>query len=256
MRCFQFFCNALCSPSSSSAPRAKVTFQEQADVRHEPETEKEPDEEAPASLKDRLLQRLTRMNTQELLHRIRRNISSFSVNDLEDLSWDWEDISTEPDVAFAVVELKEFLTEWQEADTDNFWQRKSHKVVLAVVVCARDDGSLVAMRGMNTEVSLPSGSLCAERAGIARAATELFRADAIKAIAVIDPSGDIAPLWPCEVCQSWLSKLREQSPRITVVAFPNKDHDFQRIVVRRNGKDVRPPTSVSTRTSLKGVEKA
>lgn len=80
-----------------------------------------------------------------------------------------------------------------------------------------------------------------------------FHANTIKVIAVIDPSGDIAPLWPCEVCQSWLSKLRDQSPRITVVAFPAKEDDFQRVVVRRNGKDVRPPTSVSARSSLKQV---
>ncbi|CAE7284959.1 RNF13 [Symbiodinium sp. CCMP2456] len=223
--------------------KAPVMPEDQADVRTEPE--KEPDEEAPVSVKDRLLQRLTRMNTQDLLQKIRRNISSFSVIDIEDLSWDWEDISTEPDIAFAVMELQEFVAEWQEAATDKFWQRKSHKVVLAVVCCARDDGSLVAMRGMNTEVSLPSGSLCAERAGIARAATEFFHANTIKVIAVVDPSGDIAPLWPCEVCQSWLSKLRDQSPRITVVAFPAKENDFQRVVVRRNGKDVRPPTFVS-----------
>lgn len=108
------------------------------------------------------------------------------------------------------------------------------------------------------QVSLPSGSLCAERAGIARAASEFFAAKSIKvpghaksraeasasfisikwiqmvasecfrswkfnkfnhfhhfhgrksssqmfpaaqAIAVLDPSGDIAPLWPCE---AWL----------------------------------------------------
>ena len=30
-----------------------------------------------------------------------------------------------------------------------------------------------------------------------------------------------------------------------MVAFPAKEDDFQRVVVRRNGKDVRPPTSVS-----------
>ena len=30
-----------------------------------------------------------------------------------------------------------------------------------------------------------------------------------------------------------------------MVAFPAKENDFQRVVVRRNGKDVRPLTSVS-----------
>ena len=125
------------------------------------------------------------------------------VNDLEDLSWDWEDISTEPDVAFAVVELKEQLglaifccqpmpgpslfsiffnalckhvsgfspsgkklipTTFGSASPTRLMQACQlvsslpaaglvgvEEVVLAVVVCARDDGSLVAMRGMNTE---------------------------------------------------------------------------------------------------------
>jgi len=109
MRCFQF-CHAFCPwPTSLASSRSspKVTFQDQAEVRAEPEKEPDEEEEAPVSVKDRLLQRLTRMNTQDLLQKIRRNISSFSVIDSEDLSWDWEDISTEPDIAFAVMELKE-----------------------------------------------------------------------------------------------------------------------------------------------------
>lgn len=47
-----------------------------------------------------------------------------------------------------------------------------------------------------------------------------------------------------EVCQSWLAKIREQNPRIHVVAFP-PDHDFQSVLVQRNGRDLRPPTAVS-----------
>ncbi|CAK9013332.1 unnamed protein product [Durusdinium trenchii] len=191
------------------------------------------------------------MNTGDLLRQIRRNISSFSVlPDSEgDLSWDGDDMATEPEISFAVQELQAYFSDWQDAQTDNFWQRKSRKVVISVVVCAQEDGTLHALRGMNTEVSLPSGSLCAERAGIARAASEFFHAKSIKAIAVLDPSGEIAPLWPCEVCQSWLAKIREQNPRISVVAFPCKDHEFKTILVQRNGKDVRPPTCVSQKSS-------
>merc|ERR1711862_804486 len=94
---------------------------------------------------------------------------------------------------------------------------------------------------MNTEVSLPSGSLCAERAGIARVASEFLEAGSIKAIAVLDPSNDIAPLWPCEVCQSWLAKLRDESPKISIVAFTSTD--FDEFMVRQNNRDVRPPRS-------------
>ena len=31
------------------------------------------------------------------------------VSEFEDLSWEWDDVSTEPDIAFAVVELRELL---------------------------------------------------------------------------------------------------------------------------------------------------
>ncbi|CAE7225325.1 pkd2 [Symbiodinium pilosum] len=189
---------------------------------------------------------------------MRRSFNSLgSLAAVEDLSWDVDDMETEPEIVFAVNALQELFARWQQAETDNFWQRKSHKVVLSVVVCARENGTLVAMPGMNTEVALTAGSLCAERAGIARAATEFFHAKAIKVIAVIDPSGGIAPLWPCKVCQEWLSKLCGQSGKITVVAFPGAENDFQRVVVRRYGeesfKDVRAPTSVSVRSSLKQV---
>mmetsp|Transcript_47479 Transcript_47479/g.111037 ORF Transcript_47479/g.111037 Transcript_47479/m.111037 type:complete len:248 (+) Transcript_47479:39-782(+) len=247
MHCLASICQRLCD--STSASKVSEPTKDHAE-------DGEDHYQDMLAKKERLLHRIARkMNTQELLQKLRHNISSFSMSDdIDDLSWDVDDMSTEPDICFAVRKLQEFFTEWENTLTDAFWQRKSHKVVLAVVVCSREDGSLVAMRGMNTEVSLPAGSLCAERAGIARAATEFLHASSIKAIAVLDPSGEIAPLWPCEVCQSWLSKLREKSPRISVVAFPSKEIDFQRVVVRRNGKDVRPPMSVSARSTKHLIE--
>merc|ERR1719476_502883 len=96
------------------------------------------------------------------------------------------------------------------------------------------DGSLVACRGMNTEVSLPAGSLCAERAAIATAATHFLQSSDILAIAVADPQDKINPLWPCEVCQSWLSKLRAQSPSIAVLAV--RSSECEAFAVRVNGE--------------------
>lgn len=136
-------------------------------------------------------------------------------------------------IAQAVSELKAYYREWSSGGHDAFWHRKSHQVVLAVVVCRLDDGTLVPFRGMNTEVSLPAGSLCAERAAIARAASDLRAAHEIVSVAVLDPKDKINPLWPCEVCQSWLAKLRDQNSAICVMAVA--DSSCEKFVVRING---------------------
>ena len=48
-------------------------------------------------------------------------------------------------------------------DLSTFWLRKTKKPVLAVLLVRRRDGSLKLYRGTNMEVSMPTGSLCAER---------------------------------------------------------------------------------------------
>ena len=109
------------------------------------------------------------------------------------------------------------------------------------------------------KVSLPAGSFCAERAAITRAASDFVSVKDISTIATLDPDasrpirkellkellfcvakGEKNPLWPCEVCQSWLSKLKQQplatacllrvyspfqlrNPEIRVLAFQNVD---------------------------------
>ncbi|CAK0896080.1 unnamed protein product [Prorocentrum cordatum] len=124
---------------------------------------------------------------------------------------------------FALDELRRYMQDWERAETDDvregFWHRKSGKAVLSVVICrSKDDGASVAYRGMNAEVSLPAGSLCAERAAIGRAASSFERASDILVVATADPQDKLNPLWPCEVCQSWLAKLRTQNPEISVLA--------------------------------------
>jgi cytidine deaminase len=126
-----------------------------------------------------------------------------------------------------VEELRRYFAEWRDSNIGEFWHRKSRKPVLAVVVVctnSADDGDqFVTYRGMNTEVSLPAGSLCAERAAIAAAASDLRPASSIVAISVMDADNKIRPLWPCEVCQSWLVKLRPQSPEIAVCSVASTD---------------------------------
>lgn len=153
------------------------------------------------------------------------NIADFSKQDYQNPSCEA--------IHFGVVELRNYYDEWKKSGHDVFWHRKSHQVVLAVVVCRLPDNQLVFYRGMNTEVSLPAGSLCAERAGIARAASEMRSASEIVAVAVLDPSDKINPLWPCEVCQSWLAKLRDQNSAISVIAV--QDSGCSEFVVRVNG---------------------
>jgi len=139
----------------------------------------------------------------------------------------------------ALQELKRYIADWNSADKDAFWHRKSGKPVLSVVICRSHDGNLVTYRGMNTEVSLPAGSLCAERAAIAQSASTFQAASDILAIATVDPKDKLNPLWPCEVCQSWLSKLRPQSPSIAVLAVASSTCDS--FLVRVNGEVQSPP---------------
>merc|ERR1719191_2375174 len=93
---------------------------------------------------------------------------------------------------------------------------------------------------MNTEVNLASGSLCAERSAISRAATDFFGASSIASIATMDPDDTINPLWPCEVCQSWLAKLRAQNPSLGVAAVNSLN--CEEFLWRVDGELKRPPS--------------
>lgn len=154
---------------------------------------------------------------------------------------DWWTLADVPEVSsihIAIEGIREYVASFEEVDLDPFWHRKSKQTVLACVVCRVGDGYKI-YRGMNTEVSLPSGSLCAERAGIARAASDFQRAKDIATIAVCDPSNRINPLWPCEVCQSWLAKLRDEAKAINVIAV--RSPACEEFAVQVNGKAKKKP---------------
>ncbi|KAL9191414.1 hypothetical protein ACHAXT_001120 [Thalassiosira profunda] len=77
---------------------------------------------------------------------------------------------TTPAVAKVVNEMKAFRREFIEtlkdggrSDLKSFWLRKTKKPVLAVLLVQKPDGTQVLYRGTNMEVSMPTGSLCAER---------------------------------------------------------------------------------------------
>ncbi|CAM9477883.1 unnamed protein product [Scytosiphon promiscuus] len=72
-------------------------------------------------------------------------------------------------------------------DLASFWLRKTKRPVLAVLLVQKKGGPPLLYRGTNMEVSMPTGSLCAERNVIGSALTadlSLLRRD-IKAVAVL-----------------------------------------------------------------------
>ena len=92
----------------------------------------------------------------------------------------FEEIATSPamrasqvpsEFQLVVEEMKRFKSEFDdirrlpasENDLASFWLRKTKKPVLAVLLVKKADGRLKLFRGTNMEVSMPTGSLCAER---------------------------------------------------------------------------------------------
>jgi len=123
-------------------------------------------------------------------------------------------------------EMKQFIQEWKKADVDPFWHRKSRKVVLCVLMI-RLSKKVKFYRGINTEISLPSGSNCAERAAISSAISRklgIQRRD-FQSLAVIDPTDELNPVSVCGVCEEWLKKIQEESPHFTVVTYKSIECD-------------------------------
>merc|ERR1711969_450671 len=94
------------------------------------------------------------------------------------------------------------------------------------------DGEPRFVSGINAEVSLPTGSVCAERSAIVAARAKfpsVSRAD-FAGIAVVEvplllerPDGAadavVNPLRPCGACLEWLSKLQEANAEFRVVTY-------------------------------------
>ena len=108
---------------------------------------------------------------------------------------------------------------------DKFWHRKSKKVVLAVLMLNHQD-TFHFIRATNIEVSMPAGSLCAERNafGAAVAMFPEIRRENFLGIAVLSNTEEgsdenLNPLAPCGVCCSWLEKIYEVNPEFRLVTF-------------------------------------
>lgn len=113
-------------------------------------------------------------------------------------------------------------------EIERFWLRKTKKPVLAVLAVEGQDGRLQFHRGVNLEVSMPTGSLCAERnaIGSALAANPLLRRDQLRYVAVLsvtrDGEGVGNPLSPCGACSEWLAKIVEANPGFRVITFADE----------------------------------
>ena len=95
-------------------------------------------------------------------------------DDIEIHSYEEMEITPATDVSIAnekvqsiVEEIKRFkheflMTMTQRNDLGRFWLRKTKKPVLAVLLVEKSNGFVKLYRGTNMEVSMPTGSLCAE----------------------------------------------------------------------------------------------
>lgn len=100
---------------------------------------------------------------------------------------------TSSNVQMVVKEMNIFRQHFLQAmkegknDLHSFWLRKTKKPVLAVLLVDLPQEGLVVYRGMNMEVSMPTGSLCAERnvIGTALASNPGILREHLKMVAVL-----------------------------------------------------------------------
>uniref|UniRef100_A0A0G4H0A4 RanBP2-type domain-containing protein n=1 Tax=Chromera velia CCMP2878 TaxID=1169474 RepID=A0A0G4H0A4_9ALVE len=162
-----------------------------------------------------------------------------------------------------VEHMKVLRDRFLKGDTDPFWWHKSGQRVLAVLMLkqTKADGQteLSFVKGVNVEVSLPTGTNCAERAAFNNAVTDRpdLKREEFLAVAVLalrresdhekggagagdgnsedstlalstlttasEADEDINPLFPCGVCQEWIRKIQKESPDFKVIAFDSVD---------------------------------
>ena len=97
------------------------------------------------------------------------------------------------DIRLIVEEMLKFKIEYLESalnprsDIKKFWLRKSQKPVLSVLLVQTGNGNTKLYRGTNMEVSMPTGSLCAERnvIGTALASNPGLRREDIRMVSVL-----------------------------------------------------------------------
>jgi len=129
--------------------------------------------------------------------------------------------------------MQEYASWYRDNPADLFFHRKSGRVVLAILHL-EFNGRSEYVRGINSEVSLPTGSVCAERACIVKARSDFpeVTRENMKGIAVLEvPMGEESlelnnPLPPCGACREWLEKIQEKSQGFYVLTFPDLSFSY------------------------------
>jgi len=118
--------------------------------------------------------------------------------------------------------LRLFLAKFQAGEyrVDQSFHRLCGRVVIAVLQTR--DGAF--FEGINTEMSIVTGSICAERAAIvhARSRRPFLKIEDLAAVACItipEDGKDRNPLWPCGVCMEWVQKIQAKQPEFRMYAF-------------------------------------
>lgn len=117
---------------------------------------------------------------------------------------------TNADVQIVVEEMKRFRQDFLRTflkgnnDIQSFWLRKTKKPVLAVLLVNLPGKGLTMYRGTNMEVSMPTGSLCAERnvIGTALATNPGLRREDLMMVAVLAiplPKERLSPETPQQI---------------------------------------------------------
>jgi len=153
--------------------------------------------------------------------------SKITVEDIEVHSF--EEMETEPatavnetsdTVTMVVNEMNAFrkdfistLKDGGRSDLRSFWLRKTKKPVLAVLLVKKTDGQYILYRGTNMEVSMPTGSLCAERnvIGTALASDPGLKREDLMMVAVLSvqmPKEILPPPGP-PICRSVMPSSSE-----------------------------------------------
>lgn len=149
---------------------------------------------------------------------------------------------TSDTVMTVVNEMKAFRKEFLEtlkdggrSDLKTFWLRKTKKPVLAVLLVQKPGGKHILYRGTNMEVSMPTGSLCAERnvIGTALANDPGLKREDLLMVAVLSvqlpeetPKRYLPPPGP-PLCQPIASSTRDGVDFAKEVEVKLKQHQSQ-----------------------------
>ena len=152
-----------------------------------------------------------------------------------------------------------------DSDLNNFWMRKSRKPVLAVLLAGDSEGNLKLFRGTNMEVSMPTGSLCAERNVIGSALANnvgLKRSDllmvAVLAVSLSTPksprsrpeSFDLTPPAICLMTNEDLAKISGSDSVSALLPPPNNERKksafFEKLDLLETNKSDDESTAATT----------